>query len=742
MNDRSPVSALTQIGQVVAYGSSIVAGTAVSDPSRDIMTRLAAMLGAKEYNYAKAGAQLMWTNDLANDQWGVVPTINHTWKRPVRAATTIATVDPAIGATVITTATDPSTGSATGPAFKTDDAVCIGTGANCEIARVESVSATQIFLDDFEGSESYSGLLRDHAIGEPVHVVPTHYGAGNTLFIVYAPGHYYYAPGVYANAQRWHKEAQRLCISRMRAAEIYEPDHTACVFSGSWTATGVPRIAALSGSTGAQSGRAPTAINAAVTLHVPQNFPGGTVSFNLMQLNGNTGGGVWTFTVDGAAWTVNGPNTGTGNTFTQVATPTTPVTKVAWYCARLKGLAAGSHTIVATMSTFEANSFFDNWVIEAEDPPIVMWFLGNRMASYDGFAAAAESGHLRSTLQSQANPGATSVVVNAAALAGGRQFADSTPGPQVPVNGEYMSINPRTSLEENRAVTSVTGDTAPFTIGFSGGLSNTHPVGTRIEIGHGDYVVRNYHNVWTTDVKNEFDDYVLLHNTDYLHPHGTGPEPPSGFPKSDTYYALDAQHFNDKGAAIVAENVYRQLQDERRIDLRMASRLGRPVTVPSSRFSFLDGDTAVAWTNMPAALSEFPLTTTGNGSYRRVADLSRFYEARIGCVQTVIGASTAKLRIQYSIDQGTNWHYLHSLRLAGTQMTATNWAESTASTDTMCQIDLVSALPASGVKYTAFEPLYPEVLQPQYTDLFLRVVGIGGSGAASPALRSIWLECR
>jgi hypothetical protein len=69
---------------------------------------------------------------------------------------------------------------------------------------------------------------------------------------------------------------------------------------------------------------------------------------------------------------------------------------------------------------------------------------------------------------------------------------------------------------------------------------------------------------------------------------------------------------------------------------------------------------------MPAALSEFPLTTT-NGNYRRVADLTRYYEARVGCVQTVLGAGTAKLRIQYSIDQGTTWHYLHRKRTPPTR---------------------------------------------------------------------------
>jgi hypothetical protein len=156
----------------------------------------------------------------------------------------------------------------------------------------------------------------------------------------------------------------------------------------------------------------------------------------------------------------------------------------------------------------------------------------------------------------------------------------------------------------------------------------------------------------------------------------------------------------------------------------------------------LDGQ-PVAWWAMPAALSEFPTNTTNNGGYRRVADLTRYYEARIGCVQTALGASSAKLRIQYSIDQGTTWRYLHRVQSAtDTQATSTNWVESTAAGDSMCQIDLTTAVPTNGVKYSSWAPIYPEVIQFQYQDTMLRVVGIGGDGVARPTFTSIWIELR
>jgi hypothetical protein len=103
------------------------------------MTRLAAMLGAKEYNYAKGGAQLMWVNDVVNNEFGTLGTILHTWKRPNRAAG-VLTSNVSVGATTIPVTPNPSTGSTTGPAFKVDDIIHIGTGST--LVRVERSAAS------------------------------------------------------------------------------------------------------------------------------------------------------------------------------------------------------------------------------------------------------------------------------------------------------------------------------------------------------------------------------------------------------------------------------------------------------------------------------------------------------------------------------------------------------------------------------------------------------------------------
>lgn len=741
MTRQGEVRAPVQIGELIAYGHSLIAGDLASDSTRDVMTHLAAMLGAKERNYAKGSASLMYVNNPATGHYGVIGTLLQTYKRPIRAASTIATVDPAVGATVLTLAQNPQTTSATGVPFRVNDTVHIGTGSTGatggEIARVVATSATQITLGGFEGLENYSGLVRDHAIGDPVYVVPTHYGAGNTLFLLGEGGNQLarYGSGVYnaappgQNAQRWYQEALRLCISRFRAAEIFEPDHSALVFSGSWGAA-ISSIE-VSGSFAAQGGRNPTAVNAAVTFHVPDNFPGGTVAFNFIGASGNTGGGVWTFTVDGAAWTVNGPNTGTGNTFTTIATPTTPSNKPAYYCARLQGLAAGRHTIVATMSTLEANNYFDFATIEAEDPPVVMVVLGHRFLSWDP-TGGLEHGHLHPTLSSQANAGATSVQVTQSPVSTSRQIAAT---PQVPKAGEFIVINPQpgdVSPQEVRTVTTVTGASAPFTINFSGGgLSNTHASGTRVELGVKDYDCRNVLNPWTASVKGEFDDYVILHDPDiYLN-------------KDPQWFGPDDAHPTDKGAAYIAEQIYRQLESERLINQRTYSRLSRPITTMVYRVTFLATNTAFAWTNMPSALTEFGGVT----NFRQTADLSRFYECRLGCIQTAAGSTGAKLRLQYSIDAGTSWRHLNRIQNAtDSQATSTGWAEPTAATDTVCQIPIgagtglktsVSGIPSPG----GWAPIYPEASMPQY-EVQLRIIGIGGNGVLDPAFMSIWAEFR
>jgi hypothetical protein len=461
------------------------------------------------------------------------------------------------------------------------------------------------------------------------------------------------------------------------------------------------------------------AVNAVVTFHVPDNYAGSPISCNIGQAAGATGGGVWTFTVDGGA----------AGTLTTIAPPTTPTIKANYNCKRFTGLTPGRHTIVATMTTFEANNFLDNFIIEAEDPPVVMVVLGHRFLSLDP-TVGVEHGHLHPTLTSQANPGATSVLVTQSPLSNGRQITAGS----IPKAGENIVIEPQpgdVSPQEVRVVTSVTGASAPFTINFSGGaLANTHAVGTRVELGVSDYEIRNIFNPWIVSVKQEFDDYVILHDPDmYLN-------------KDPQWFNADDAHLTDKGNAYMAEMIYRQLESERLLNERAQSRLSRPLATMPYRVTFLAADVAFVFTNMPLAVTEFGSAA----SWRQVADLSRFTECRLGCNQTVAGATNAKLRLQYSIDAGATWRHVHRIQNSGeSQTTATSWVEPSAATDVCCQL-AVGAGTGLKTSTAAYNPLgwgliYAEALKPQY-EVQLRFVGIGGDGVIDPAFMQLWAEFR
>ncbi len=119
---------------------------------------------------------------------------------------------------------------------------------------------------------------------------------------------------------------------------------------------------------------------------------------------------------------------------------------------------------------------------------------------------------------------------------------------------------------------------------------------------------------------------------------------------------------------------------------------------------------SVTWTNQPAALTELLGTTLG----RLKADLTASAQARLEVDVAAAGASTpAALRVQYSTDQAT-WSYLDgsagpSVNIDTTGLKVSSW------------VSLVAG--AKG-------------------DVFLRIVGINGSGSASPGFSNIILQVK
>lgn len=118
-----------------------------------------------------------------------------------------------------------------------------------------------------------------------------------------------------------------------------------------------------------------------------------------------------------------------------------------------------------------------------------------------------------------------------------------------------------------------------------------------------------------------------------------------------------------------------------------------------------------AWTSMPAALTEFNSNTQG----RIKADLSNATQARLVVhMMSTQGVGGSELRIQYSTDESV-WNYLDG---------ATGPAVSISTPS-------VTAVSAWGTIVAAAR-----------ADVFLRVIGINGDGAASPTFGNIVIQTR
>lgn len=125
---------------------------------------------------------------------------------------------------------------------------------------------------------------------------------------------------------------------------------------------------------------------------------------------------------------------------------------------------------------------------------------------------------------------------------------------------------------------------------------------------------------------------------------------------------------------------------------------------------FLHSITTV-WTNMPNAVTEL----FGAIVNRRQFDLRGFSEFRLQARLAVVGAAAAVLRMEYSTNSGSSWANLESsgtsadLSIAAGSVIAGSWGQI-----------------AAGAK----------------ADVWLRIVGQNGDGAADPSFTTIFLQLR
>ncbi len=134
----------------------------------------------------------------------------------------------------------------------------------------------------------------------------------------------------------------------------------------------------------------------------------------------------------------------------------------------------------------------------------------------------------------------------------------------------------------------------------------------------------------------------------------------------------------------------------------------RPLFIVPLNMSF----GSVAWTNMPAALTEL----NGANRSRVKVDLTSATEVRVTAAVSVVGAAGAAYRVQYATDgdaQGT-WAYLDGGSGPSVTIDALNGRVSP-------WVTLVAGARA---------------------DVWLRVVGINGDGAADPIVGNVALAVR
>lgn len=146
-------------------------------------------------------------------------------------------------------------------------------------------------------------------------------------------------------------------VSRLRASSVFQYDHSSISTTGTWTNQTADAAAAKMCS-GAGYKRT-TSSSGQVSIAVPADYGGQPIALMFLS-DASARGARWDCKVDGGA-TV------------QVDTRGSHPSGLYWTPAifRVTGLAAGAHTITATVSALDTYGYFNCWWIEGEIPPAI-----------------------------------------------------------------------------------------------------------------------------------------------------------------------------------------------------------------------------------------------------------------------------------------------------------------------------------------------------------------------------------
>lgn len=127
------------------------------------------------------------------------------------------------------------------------------------------------------------------------------------------------------------------------------------------------------------------------------------------------------------------------------------------------------------------------------------------------------------------------------------------------------------------------------------------------------------------------------------------------------------------------------------------------------------GGTADTWTNMPVAVTEY----LGFTLHRSRMDLAGATQMRVVAHVSAAGSANAKLRAQYSTDDGSTWSYLNGTAGGGSGPSL--------------------AINVTGTLASAWASLHANA---QIESALVRLVGLDGDGVADPAFGNVHLETR
>jgi hypothetical protein len=560
------------------------------------------MLKMRELPRAIGGAVLHWHQTAAAGDGGWAHILN-TDTRKNRVNTTLAAQATAGAATITVTS---------GTGFAIGDFINVGIGAagatGAETLAITAIAGAVLTVSRPDGTTT---TLRTHLIGEPVYVVPTAYINLNPLYLMWF-GNNDLAASPITSATSHLKERflapARLSIARFRCAEIFEDTHTSCVYGG--TMTQIFSTATASGG----SARQYAALNSTVTIHTPENFPGGVIDLGFI-FGGTTGATppVLTFTVDGvAAGTLSPPSVYTA-TFNGMP-------------KRFTGLAAGRHTIVAQITTMGTGTvYFDWWGVEAPDPPVVLVPGLLRPYRYDGLWSTWTNARRTTTVTGVHGIGSTSFTVAATTNM---------------LVGQSVTFEETTANAETLEVAVVT-DATHFTTTAATTIS--HAGASSVVYGMQDADIAK-ENTLIQALCAEFDSKVVFVDVDAV------------IAKGLAYFWYDGAHLNDGGHSALTLTFFTALRAQ--LTSRIAAYTSAPTAPLPSALTFVTTPGAappaqLAWA-VPIALTEL----FGITSHRKFPDLRRCFEARFIVGVTTAGFAGSSLRVQYSTDAGVTWHYL------------------------------------------------------------------------------------